>query len=119
MKTVQMVGLTNVLFLVTVILISLLWPMIGPVVGHANSWWVAPLASFGGFLIAGRVIRQADADQARKAQIAILSIFCFGTLLWSVLIRNLGIPAWRVILTLALCIAATWLAHFVLGRRKA
>lgn len=119
MKTVQMVGLTNILFVVIVILISLLWPMIGSVVGYANSWWVAPLASFGGFLIAGRLIRQADGEKAKKAQIAILSIFCFGTLLWSVLIRNLGIPAWRVVLTLALCIGATWLAHLALGRMKA
>lgn len=119
MRTVQMVGLTNALFLLIVILISLLWPMIGSVVGYANSWWVAPLASFGGFLIAGRLIRPFDPLQASKAQFAILSLFCFGTLLWSVLVRNLGIPAWRVVLTLALCIGATWLARLGLGRMNA
>lgn len=117
MKTFQMVALTNLLFVVVMVLVALFWPWIGALVGYANSWWAAPLASFGGFLIAGRLIKDVDLNTAFKAQLAVLSIFCFGTLLWNVLIQNLGIPAWRVVLTLILTGLATALARFTLGRK--
>jgi hypothetical protein len=116
MKLFQMVALTNVLFVVVVALVSMLWPMIGALVGYANSWWVAPLAAFCGFLIAGLLIRGVDLDRAFKAQLAIFGVYCFGTLLYSALIRNLGIPAWRVLLTLVLFVLATKLAQLALGR---
>jgi hypothetical protein len=116
MKTVQMVVLTNVLFIATAILMSLLWPFIGRVVGYGNSWWVAPLAAFVGFLIAGRVIKKADRETAYRAQLAIFGVFCIGVLVWGLAVENLGIPAWRVTLTLVLSILATWLARAALGR---
>ncbi len=115
MKTFWMVVVTNALFVAFVALASLLWPLIGSLVGYGNSWWLAPLASFGGFLIAGRVVNEADRDLAFRAQSGVLSVFCAGTLLAPLLGLNLGIPAWRVLVTLALGIAGTWLARAMLG----
>lgn len=117
MKAFQMVALTNVLFVAILALLSLLWPLIGAIV-YNSSWWIAPLAAFGGFFVAGRVVRATDHDQACRLQIAVMSIFCFGVLIWSLLIQNLGIPAWRVVLTLALASAGTWLSLIALGRMR-
>lgn len=118
MKTFQLVLLTNVVFVAVVVLAILLWPKIGSIVGYGNSWWLAPLASFLGFLIAGRVIKDADRGSGCWAQIAVLGLFCLGVFLWSLLIENLGIPAWRIALTLALSIAGTWLGRLALGSVK-
>jgi hypothetical protein len=119
MKMVQMVALTNVVLIAIVAMVSMLWPWIGSVVGYGNSWWLAPLASFGGFVISGRLIKDVDLERAFRTQFALLSTFYFGTLLWSVLIQHLGIPAWRVVLTLALSGLATWLGRLALGRLNA
>jgi len=115
MKTFWMVVVTNALFVAFVALASLLWPLIGSLVGYGNSWWLAPLASFGGFLIAGRAVKGADRDLAFRAQLGVLNVFCAGALLAPLLGLNPGIPAWRVLLTLALSIAGTWLGRAMLG----
>lgn len=116
MKTVLMVVVANVLIIAFMALASLFWPLIGAVVGYGNSWWLAPLASFGAFLIAGRVVKDADRDVAFRAQYAIFGVFCVAILLVSLLGQNLGIPAWRVVLTLVLLIAGTWAGRAMLGR---
>jgi hypothetical protein len=116
MKTFLMVVATNVLIVAFMALASSLWSLIGAVVGYGNSWWLAPLASFAAFLIAGRFVRDADRDVAFRAQYAIFGVFCAAVLVASLLGQNLGIPAWRIVLTLILLIAGTWLGRAVLGR---
>ncbi|MDP2800537.1 MAG: hypothetical protein Q8O26_01505 [Phreatobacter sp.] len=117
-KTILMVVVTNILIIVIAAVFSLLWDLIGAVVGYRNSWFVAPIACFTAFLIAGRVVGGADPDGALRAQLAVICLFCTSVLLASLVVHNLGIPAWRVMLTLALASVATWAGHAVLVRTR-
>lgn len=117
-KTILMVVVTNALIIVITAVFSLLWNSIGAVVGYRNSWFVAPIACFAAFLIAGRVVGGADPDGALRAQLAVICLFCAGVLLASLVVHNLGIPAWRVMLTFALASLATWAGHAVLVRMR-
>lgn len=117
-QTILMVAVTNTLIMIITAVFSLLWNSIGAVVGYRNSWFVAPIACFVAFLIAGRVIGAADPDGALRAQLAVICLFCAGVLLASMAVHNLGIPAWRVMLTFALASLATWAGHAVLVRTR-
>lgn len=117
-NTILMVVVTNILIIVIAAVFSLLWNSIGAVVGYRNSWFVAPVACFAAFLIAGRVVGSADPGGALRAQLAVIGLFCASVLLASLVVHNLGIPAWRVILTFALASVATWAGHAVLVRTR-
>ncbi len=115
-RTALMVAAANALLVVVLLVIGTLWPVIGPLVGHGNSWWVAPLGAFLGFLAAERIVAGADHDLALRAQYAILGVFCAAVGIWALLDPGVGIPAWRITLTLVLALAATWAARRLLPR---
>lgn len=118
MKTFLMVVLANVVIVAIMALTSALWPLVGGLLGHGNSHWVAPLAFFCGFLIAGLVVRDANRDIALRAQLAIFALLCAAILLPALWGQSLGIPAWRVLLTFVLVSAGTVAARAVLGGAK-